>query len=204
MKYKSCSFASLAVWFLGLFAVLCPSAHAAYIATLSEVGSDVVGTGGGSLDITALLFSSTGTHEALINPVFDIAAFGPTADTPTDLYRFTSGPSSFGSGFGGFPDLGGGSPVGIVSAGLQLFVPADYHSGDPLSSTDTWNNQTFASLGVTPGTYVWTWGSGEHADSFTLQIGPANVPETGSTIALMLGAVGALIAFRQKLVGQAR
>jgi hypothetical protein len=75
-------------------------------------------------------------------------------------------------------------------------------SATPLgTSTGTWNSATFASLGLTPGTYVWTWGSGIHADSFTLQIGPTNgVPETGSTIALMLGAVGTLIAFRQKLL----
>jgi hypothetical protein len=28
-------------------------------------------------------------------------------------------------------------------------------------------------LGLTPGTYDWTWGTGNHADRFTVQIGPA-------------------------------
>ena len=118
-------------------------------------------------------------------------------------YGGITGPFTFGSG-GFFPaSSGSGDIAGVIVDRLRL--PSGYASGAPLASTATWNNQTFASLGVTPGTYVWTWGSGEHADSFTLQIGPTNgVPETGSTIALMLGAVGTLIAFRQKLVGQAR
>jgi hypothetical protein len=113
----------VAVVLLSFFSLVAPSAHAAYIATLSEVGSDVVGTGDGSLDITALLFSSTGTHEALINPVLDIAAFGPTADTPTDLYRFTSGPSSFGPGPGGFPDLGEAVLWGSLAAVCNCTCP---------------------------------------------------------------------------------
>jgi putative SOS response-associated peptidase YedK len=42
-----------------------------------------------------------------------------------------------------------------------------YASDDALgTSTDTWDNATFASLGVTPGTYVWTWGT-DADQSFT-------------------------------------
>jgi hypothetical protein len=49
---------------------------------------------------------------------------------------------------------------------------------------------TFASLGVTPGTYVWAWGSAATADSLTLQIGPAAVPEPVSLSLLAVGVAG--------------
>ena len=53
-------------------------------------------------------------------------------------------------------------------------MPIGYVSGSALSDTGaTWDNQTFRSLDVTPGTYKWTWGSGANADSFTLNIGAA-------------------------------
>ena len=35
----------------------------------------------------------------------------------------------------------------------------------------TFNNATFSSLGVTPGTYEWTWGTGLPNQNFTLIIG---------------------------------
>jgi hypothetical protein len=47
-----------------------------------------------------------------------------------------------------------------------LIVETGYVSGTPLSDTTIYFNQTFNTLGVTPGTYVWTWAS----DSFTLRI----------------------------------
>jgi len=75
-----------------------------------------------------------------------------------------------------------------------------YVSGNPLSDTSTYNNATFASLGVTPGTYVWTWGTGTHADSFTLQIGPAAVPEPASLTVLALGLAGLGMALRTRRV----
>ena len=56
-----------------------------------------------------------------------------------------------------------------------------------------------ASLGLTPGTYEWTWGTGMDADSFTLQIGPAGVPDTGSTLSLLSFASLGLVALRRKL-----
>ena len=89
--------------------------------------------------------------------------------------------------------------VGIGSVGVVLFVPQGYISGTSLASTNTWANQSFASLGLTPGTYTWTWGSGAHADRFILQIGPASVLETRSTLMLLSAAVGTLATLRRKL-----
>ena len=34
----------------------------------------------------------------------------------------------------------------------------------------TFNNATFASLGFTPGTYIYTWGKGGTADSLTITV----------------------------------
>jgi hypothetical protein len=200
MRYKSSYLASLVLSVVALSAVLCPSAKATYIATLNEVGTDVVGIGSGSIDLTELTFGGNlSDFSALINPTIAMLFLG-SGDVA--IYSGLSGPTNFGSG--GFTPANSqtGNIVGIFGGAVSLLhLPVNYISATPLgTSTGTWNSATFASLGLTPGTYVWTWGSGIHADNFTLQIGPANVPETGSTIALMLGAVGTLIAFRQKVV----
>jgi hypothetical protein len=63
----------------------------------------------------------------------------------------------------------------------------------------TFNNATFASLGVTPGTYKRTWGTGLPNQNFTLQIGAATVPDGGSTVSLLGFALFALAALRRKL-----
>jgi hypothetical protein len=72
-------------------------------------------------------------------------------------------------------------------------LPQGYVSGSPLSDTSTYDAETLASLGATPGTYVWTWGSAAADDTFTLQIGPAVpvVPEP-SSFALLGGGLGLL------------
>jgi len=54
------------------------------------------------------------------------------------------------------------------------------------------------SLGVTPGTYTWTWGTGVHADSFTINAG-VGVPDAGSTVSLLGFALLGLAALRRKL-----
>ena len=73
-------------------------------------------------------------------------------------------------------------------------MPSRYGSGN-LSNSATWSNATFASLGLTPGTYVWTWGSGEHQDSFTLNI--RHVPEP-TTLTLLGSAVACLAWLRRR------
>jgi hypothetical protein len=63
----------------------------------------------------------------------------------------------------------------------RLVVPLNYVSGAALSDSMIFNNATFASLGVTPGTYVWTWRTGLPNQNFTLIIGGAGVSDGGST-----------------------
>jgi hypothetical protein len=73
-----------------------------------------------------------------------------------------------------------------------LLVPDGYVSGSALSGTAIWDAFTIASLGLTPGTYTYTWGTGAHTDNFTINIGA--VPEPSSLVmagAAMLAGVGA-------------
>jgi len=97
-------------------------------------------------------------------------------------------------------NTGNGDFVAIQGfLGGFLLLPQGYVSGAALSDSMTFNSATFASLGVTPGTYEWTWGTGMNADSFTLQIGPAGVPDAGSTLSLLGFASLGLVALRRKL-----
>jgi hypothetical protein len=138
-----------------------PPARAGYIVTLEQVGSDVVATGSGAIDLAGLTLAfSDGTNKAKLTPSEASITTGPAADTPTDGYDGFSGPMNFGGG--GITidaDTGSGNLVTIVGGGNLLGVPHDYVSGSALSDTSTYDGATFASLGVTPGRYEWTWGA---------------------------------------------
>jgi hypothetical protein len=148
-----------------------PAARANYIVTLTQRGSDVVKTGNGSLDLTALHSFIIGGEEGRINALVGLVVLGPTSplNQPIAVYRGLTGPSSFGSGGFEYANSGSGSLVGVAGSAVKingvpvpiLGVPIGYVSGSSLrTSTDTWDDATFASLGVTPGVYTWTWGSG--------------------------------------------
>ena len=144
----------------------------AYSVTLQQVGSNVVANGTGAFNLTGLtLFSGD---------------FVGTADE-----------CKFRSNTDGASAWGGGHRIHWIhrtdefrARGLllrqhwqrrpcrhferllaHLYVPQGYVSGAALSDSMTFNNATFASLGVTPGTYVWTWGNGLPNQNFTLHIG---------------------------------
>jgi hypothetical protein len=164
-----------------------------YVVTLEEVGSNVVATGSGAIDTTGLLlFQSGGSFFSVVDPS-STPDFIFTGAGSYALYLDPAGngPSSFGSGGETVAASGSGGYVGINCFGYNLCVPAGYISDSPLSDSALYNNATFASLGVTPGTYVWTWGTGAD-QSFTLEIGTTPLPAALPLFVTGLGAIGLL------------
>jgi hypothetical protein len=112
-----------------------------------------------------------------------------------DVYSGFSGPLNFGGVSGHATDSNSGDSVGIQGAFNSLTVPQGYVSDSPLLDTSTFDNQTFSSLGATPGTYEWTWGSGAN-QNFTLIIGEVPEPSTWAMMALGFGLLG-LLGYRK-------
>jgi hypothetical protein len=182
----------VAVLGLSLTLALGSTARAGYIVNVIESGGNVVATGSGTIDTAGLQFvGNGGNFYAMFIPTAGDVILGPTFNNLfVDFYSGISGPTSFGTGARYDADSGSGALIGILSG--DFIVPDQYVSGTFLSSTDTWTGQTFATLGLTPGTYVWTWGSGANADSFTMNIGGSSVPEPASIMMVGIGTLGLL------------
>jgi len=141
-------------------------AQAGYTVTLQQVGGDVVATGSGGIDLHGLTFSGGS----------GLGAY---------YIGHTIGPTSFG----GFPlsssviTVSSGNFARIATSSIHEFVlrvPPGYVSGTFLSGRATYSGQTLAHLAVTPGTYVWRWGTGAN-QNFTLKTLPAIPPATNIT-----------------------
>jgi hypothetical protein len=177
------------------------TARASFMVTMNEVGGNVVANGSGSFNLTGLTnigpFLSTGN--SLIGGTTGRIAVSPTANLPLFGYSgFTTAPTTFGSLGQINANSASGDPFNVNSSTGRIFLLRSYVSGSVFSDSMTFNNKTFATLGLTPdSTYVWTWGTGANADSFTLQIG--SVPDTGSTLSLLGFASLGLVALRRKL-----
>jgi len=183
--------------FLVTASLFCVQPAQAYTVTLKEVGPNVVANGSGAINLTGLTSDVhglilEGKITANIGLMIITGPFGVFADGFSGI----TGPTSFGSGGFSFPNSGSGDIVGISGFFGRLVVPLNYVSGAALSDSMIFNNATFASLGVTPGTYVWTWGDGAN-QRFTLRIGA--VPDGGSTVSLLGFALLGLAALRRKL-----
>jgi hypothetical protein len=183
----------------GLFV---PPAQAGYVVTLTEQNGNVVATGSGPIDLTGLSHAAPpGVSlfaQSQILPDAGVIVTGPASSTLIDPYLGLIGPASFGSGINTiFASSGSGDLVGISGLDGALTVPGGYVSGNPLSDTSTYAGQTFASLGVTPGTYEWTWGTGAN-QNITLTTSAVAVPEPSSFV-LLGGGLFAMWLARRRL-----
>ena len=193
LSYKRSAMLGIAA--LAAFTITAPQAHAGFIATVQQVGSDVVITGSGTLNTNALvLLSGTGTSTIpAINPSNGTLNLSGGLD---QLFGTIVGPASFGSGGLLVASSFTGDAAGTNAFfGRSIIVPLGYVSGAALSDSDTFNSTTIAGLGITPGTYVWTWGTGQNADFFEIT---TNAPEPAS-ILLVGSAMLALLTLRRRI-----
>jgi len=177
-----------------ILAVLAAGGHAraANSITFLTVGSDVVETGSGAFDLTGLTFFDTTSGLTGISPNDAVTVLGVTSQTTDSVYTGLRGPTNFGDGTLTRPNTGTGDRFGVAGVLDRLEVPAGYVSGSTVFATDTFANTNFETLGLRPGTYTYTWGTGPD-QSLTVQIGP--VPEPSSAILAMVGAAG-VISYR--------
>ena len=177
-----------------------PAVNAAVVVTASEVGGNVVFSGGGTLNLEDLAptLNSDFINGFLNSSLGIYQGAGSGELTSATVYGGTSftGPASFGlldfaftanSYSGDFGGIRGGSAPGVLVSGT-------YVSGSSLFGTSTFLNQTFASLGLTAGTYDWVWGS-SNPDSYRLCIGFGPCAPASSSVPGPLPLFGAGAAF---------
>jgi hypothetical protein len=177
-----------------LLASVAGPADAGEVITVSQVGSDVVATGSGSLDLTGLSFLFSGVDSPGVTPLLGVLALGPPI-TSVDAYTGATGPLSFGGGSFTHASSGNGDLVAVEGALGDIVVPEGYVSGTSLSGGATFDNTTIAGLGLTPGTYIYTWGNGGPGASFTINVVPE--PSTLATAGMAVAA-GLIAAWRRR------
>lgn len=182
---------------VSLLALPCGDARAVATIFAKQDGANVVFTGSGTLNLTELDFlqvSPLWYNYFSTRPSDAEFQVGAVPGSTLDLYSCAfgaciTGPSSFGnvSERYSFPDLGSGDAFGYWDFEGQrgIVVPLDYVSGSELSGSSTFLNRTLARMGVKLGTSVYSWGSGDTADSiiFTTEA-PAPLPLFGAASAL--------------------
>ncbi len=189
---------------LAAIALFAPSVSADIVITVAETPNGVSIEGDGTLDLGGLSIVFEGFQTTGIVPSLPVVALGPTGKffNPIDSYGLTTGsiPSNIGPGsIPFFPTNVSGDVFGfgLFGGNEEIFVPDGYVSGDPLAGTSFYASQSFASIGLTPGSYGFTIPSG---DSVTVNINA--IPEP--TTAAMLGLSSfVLISRRRRRISEA-
>ncbi len=164
--------------------------------TFTETGGNNVAlTLNGSLNVTGLSpnpSSYSGLGGVIPNDGFVVISPGVALNTdvyagaltaPDNLAFGTSGFTSNNTALGSFFGL---DPLDALGGGSSVFFLVGYN-GEQLNGTVSYTG-TFASLGLTPGTYTSGFNSGDNADSITINVGATPVP-LESDAAPILGSV---------------
>lgn len=160
------------------------AANAGIVIFLQEVGPDVVATVSGDMNLGALgaYFGDYNAYNAIIPSIGAIASSG-TVNT-----YYISAPmwTPYGPGNSFIPwDLHVGDSFACWTD-PALGLPLGYTSGTPISATLTNYNDSFATLGISEGTFVTVLTNGGITDTLTV----TTVPAPASLAVMGLGLVG--------------
>jgi hypothetical protein len=168
-----------------IFRLLCFTAlcvlpiHADVVVDIYQSGPNVVSSYSGTIDLTGLTADGVdGLTPAFVWGANAVEVFGPTV-AGESVYLGITGPADFGDGAYTEASSSTGDTFGFGGLDHDLLLPTGYVSGSFISGTDTWDNTTIAGLGLTPGTYTYTWGTGSDG-SFAFNVGTSPVPEPSS------------------------
>jgi uncharacterized protein (TIGR03382 family) len=159
-------------------------ANAGITIFLEEVGSDIKATVSGDMNLAALgaYFGDFNAYNAIIPATGAIASTGTVNTYALDVSTWT--PYGPGTSFINWDTHTGDSFACWTDPALGL--PMGYASGDALNATLTMFNQSFASVGIDPGTYVTTLTNAGISDTLTV----TTVPVPGTIAVMGLGLVG--------------
>jgi hypothetical protein len=195
------------VGILGAAALALSASHAANAAVTVNIhpsGSNVVAQTSGSLDLTGLtltpnlFYLQTGVEGADGYVGTGAGSYQFPSDPITTLQAYTglTGPAAFGSALFTYADSGAGTAFALNASLFgtpYVFVPNGYVSGTALASNATYLGQSIATLGLTPGSYVFSSG----IDSVTINITAAPEPATWAMMLIGFGVVGAAMRTRR-------
>jgi hypothetical protein len=167
--------------------------QAAVTINFIQNGPDVLVTATGTLVTTGLVQSGPFNQVGYIAANVGLIMVGPAGVGATNEFKGISGPASFGLSPGADASSGTGGFVGVYGLSNAVFLPTGYVSGSAINSTSVYEDSTFASIGFTPGTYVYTWAS----DSLTVQVGA--IPEPSAALLASLGLAAGLIHRKRRV-----
>jgi hypothetical protein len=175
-------------------------ASAGLVIDISQVGSNVVTKGIGSIDLTDLTRLGDGAAFPYVEGEMGTVAVGALPFGDFNVFGVVAGPKSFGTGGPFAASSGTGDTFGVEGSGgfvaPVILLPTDYVSGSEIQASGTYLNTTIAGLGLTPGTYSYTWGTGADADSLTINI--SGVPEPSSLVMAGIAALAGLGLLAQR------
>ncbi len=185
-------------------------ASAAIVMTANEIGSDVVFSYTGTLDITGMTSASEMTilssRVRASGPIVHFKAAGPSgANSDSYLSPFSSRPSNLGTTSTSVITATTSSATAVFGTTSDtLYLDNRLTASDWLttqSGSMTFQGKTLAGLGIVPGTYTWVL-KNSAADTITLNASQA-VPEPSSL--MLVGAGGVVCVFvssRRRLMGK--
>jgi hypothetical protein len=161
-------------------AALSTTAQSAAVISFTESGAGVFATLSGSLDLSGMV--SGGTFGSVVGMDSGAARIGIGAGGQTQVLfdAVLAGPASFGTG-GTVFGTGAGDALFLAGDLGDLYLPQGYVSGASLSATLSFAGATYASLGVTAGSHLYTLRSG---DTLTVTFADATPVPAPATLAL--------------------